>query len=356
MPSIGSKTDQEERLLDLLLSYEDNAIADHANLHIRSLPGAGSSIAYFEFGDPDGRPMLCLHGLSLTGLYFAQYDSHFAQLGIRAIAPCMMGGIYLPDPKKTIDILTTELLELLDILGVGKFDVMGFSWGTLAQLALLARVPERIGKAGIFGAMLPLAFMEAAHIAQLKADVRVTLGMVRRMPFVHCCLMALVCSMPIAKLVEQFKDENMSAQERDTLKPGTPFYAFFTRCMKECMHTGSRFFTLGWRMFLDKPGYALRDLAPAAAKVDVRLYVADLDNVHLPYCSAQVAAAITGANADDVSARMAPPLGPSTESANEVFARVYSEKKCSVWMMRGAGRLACVVNFKDALNNLMAAA
>ncbi len=102
-------------------------------------------------------------------------------------------------------------------------------------------------------------------------------------------------------------------------------------------------------MFHGKPGYALDDLK-GVARVDVRLYIAERDNVHLPYFSAQIAGAITGVSIAEVSERMAKPFG----NGADVFAKVFAEENCGIWLVPHAGRLACMVNFRDALKNLVA--
>lgn len=263
-----------------------------------------------------------------------------------------MGGIYRPDPAATIDTLATELVELLDVLGIGRFDVMAFSWGTLAQLALLAKVPGRIRKAGVVGAMTPLAFLDPRLVGKLKADVRMSLRMVGRAPFLHRGLMALVCQLPINALIDQFKDEHLSQEESAALETGTAFHAWMARCMSECLRTGSQFFTSAWRMFLDRPGYALADLASARG-VDLRLYAASIDNVHLPQFSSMVAAAISGEAVEEVNLRICHARARFGSQPEGGFLHVYGQRGCSIWMLEGAGRMACALNFRDALANLM---
>jgi pimeloyl-ACP methyl ester carboxylesterase len=345
---------QVQQLWKLARESERKTGIHYADLHVAALPATKGAMAYFEFGDPTGTPLLCLHGLSLSGFYFAQYHDAFAELGVRVIAPCMLGGIYLEDPAKTIEDLTWEIVELLDVLGIEQFDVLGISWGTLPQLSLLARVPERIGRSGFVGAMPPLAFVDGQVIGQLKSDIRTTLKMVARSPGFHRALMWLVCRLPVATLVGQFKDDTLSAAETDALVPGRPFHTHFARCMSECLSTGSQFFTQAWRMFLDEPRYALGELAAAVAQVDVRFYVAEQDNVHLPYFSALEAAACMGRDVNEVQEAMSQARSKRRAGGTGIFQLDVARGNCSVWSIDGAGRMACVLYFKEALANLLA--
>jgi pimeloyl-ACP methyl ester carboxylesterase len=343
----------ESRLRRLLEGAKGKTGLDYANLHVSQLPRNRTSISYFEFGAPDGRPLLCLHGLSVTGYYFEQYHDYFVETGIRAIAPCLLGGIYIPDSARTIDDLTGEVIELLDILGIHKFDVMGFSWGTLPELALLARVPDRVGRAGFLGTMVPLKFLAPLQIGQLKSDIRLSLKMVKHTPFVYRCLMWLFCRLPVSALINQFKDENLSIAEVNALAPGSSFNRHFSRCLSECLGTGSQFFTHGWRMFLDEPGYALSDLSFLASRVEVRLYVAERDNVHLPLFAQMIATACSGTGADVLGQGNQPKHAEDGDTGLDVFHQVYSRAQCSIWRVEGAGRMACMLYFMEALDNLM---
>jgi pimeloyl-ACP methyl ester carboxylesterase len=341
-----SPNQPERAMLESLERARLIAPQDYAALHVATLPRQNSAMAYYEFGDPNGKPLLCLHGMSVSGLSFEPFHAWFAQIGVRAIAPCLMGGVYDADPARTIDDLAAGLVELLDTLGIGEFDMVGFSWGTVVELALLARVPQRIRKAGLVGAMTPMDFADSAQLAALKSDVRLTLKMAGGMPLVHRCLMWLVCKLPVSTLMDQFKDDTLSRAEQEAMTPGTDFYRYFSRCISECTRTGSRFFTDGWRMFLDKPAYALAALAAAR---DVRLYVAENDNVHLPYFSARIAGACAGVPADQVMQSLARPgFGPAS-----ALNLVYVQNNTSVWLQHGAGRMACVLNLKDTLVNLL---
>jgi pimeloyl-ACP methyl ester carboxylesterase len=345
----------ERQLRALLRDAALVAPEDYAQLRIVPLPATQSAMAYFELGDPNGTPLVCLHGLSVSGLFFAQYHEHFVANGIRGIAPCLLGGIHISDASRSIDDLTTALIELLDILEVGKFDVIGFSWGTLPELALVARVPDRVRRAGFMGPMLPVEFLATDEVARLKSDVRMSIDMTRRAPWLHRGLMWLVCRLPTQVLVHQFKDPKLSEAEAEALESGTVFHASLSRCIDECRRTGSQFFTCGWRMFSDKPGYSLSDLAKAAARVDLRLYVGEQDNVHLPSFAYRIAAACSGRDEHPLARDVARQAAHRGDTSQDVFQNIHSQPHCSIWMAAGAGRMACMLYFKQALDQLLSA-
>lgn len=341
------------RLNDLLEATGGAAAPEYARLRVADLPRSRSAIAYFELGDPQGTPWLCLHGLSVSGLYFDQYHDRFAKMGIRAIAPCLLGGIHLHEPAKTMAGLTGGLIELMDVLGVTCFDVLGFSWGTLPQLALVVGVPDRIKRAGFVGPMLPTRFLSARELHRLKPDIRASLSMVRRVPSLHRGLMGLVGRLPVAVLLRQFDDARLSAAERAALAPGGSLRASLARWIEECRRTGSGFFTQGWKMMLDEPGYALSDLAGAASRVDIRLYIGERDNVHLPVFADMIAAAHCGIRVEALDrARSSASPGAGTRGGPDVFRAVFSQGQSRILMAPGAGRMACMLHLQSALDDL----
>jgi len=127
--------------------------------------------------------------------------------------------------RRTIATLTSELIELLEVLALPRVDALGFSWGTLPQLALIARAPDRIGRAALLGSMLPTKFLASHELAQLKSDIRLSLSMAGRAPAPHRALMWLVCRLPASALLRQFRDECLSAPELDALAAGGSFHA-----------------------------------------------------------------------------------------------------------------------------------
>lgn len=335
----------EQRLRSLLEAAGGAATREYTRLRVLALPRSRSALAFFELGDPHGRPLLCLHGLSMSGLVFDPYHEHLAAQGIRGIAPCLLGGVHLRDPSRTMAGMAGALVELMDVLGAPSFDVLGFSWGTLPQLALVARAPERVRRAGFVGPMLPTRFLSTRDIDALKPDIRTSLAMTRRAPLLHRGLMALVGRLPVSVLMRQFDDPGLSAAERAALAPGGALREPMARWIEECRRTGSAFYTDGWRLMQGEPGYRLSDLATRALQVVVRLYVGEHDNVHLPVFADRIAAAHRGLEIGALEH-----TGPAGEG---VFRTVFSQGRTQILMTPGAGRMAFMLYLREALDDLM---
>lgn len=118
----------------------------------------GVTISYDDTGVPDGKPVLLIHGFASnrdegwkrTGWYAA-----FERRGQRVIAPDTRGhgrsgkprdpGFYAPERR------LADLTELLDHLGIGRADVVGYSMGARLALSLAMTAPERIDQLVVGG-------------------------------------------------------------------------------------------------------------------------------------------------------------------------------------------------------------
>jgi pimeloyl-ACP methyl ester carboxylesterase len=108
----------------------------------------GLPLWYEEHGDPDGPPLVALHGGILT---FAASFGHvlpWLAPGRRVIGVELQGHGHTPDTGRpmSIDRFGDDVAELLDALDIGRADLWGFSLGGLTATALAIRHPERVGR------------------------------------------------------------------------------------------------------------------------------------------------------------------------------------------------------------------
>jgi lipase len=110
-----------------------------------------------EFGDPDGVPVLTVHGVTAHGRRFRR----LAEEGWperRTIAVDLRGhGHSLWDGPWNVAQHVDDLIDTLDVLDVATCDVVGHSYGGMIALALLARAPERVRSLAMLDPALQLA-------------------------------------------------------------------------------------------------------------------------------------------------------------------------------------------------------
>jgi pimeloyl-ACP methyl ester carboxylesterase len=124
-----------------------------------SIDTGSRRITYRETGQ--GEPVLLLHGLADTGDVWCRLglfqelsaDWHVIAPDLRGHGGSLRQGLAARDADGRA--MTTELLELLDHLGIERCHVVGFSLGGMIALDLVARAPERLHSATIVGFGLP---------------------------------------------------------------------------------------------------------------------------------------------------------------------------------------------------------
>lgn len=118
----------------------------------------GQRIAWHEMGEPDGRPVVLLHGLfsnAFTNWIRYGHAEAIAAQGLRAIMPDHRahGDSAKPhDPAAyPKDVLTTDALALVDHLGLTDYDLVGYSLGARTATRMVARgaKPRRLVLAGM---------------------------------------------------------------------------------------------------------------------------------------------------------------------------------------------------------------
>lgn len=105
----------------------------------------GRILAYAEYGDPDGIPVLGLHGTPGTRHIFSLGDASARKYGLRIIAPDRAGvGDSDDRPDHSLAGHVEDAVALLDHLGTEKFAVLGFSGGGPYAAEVARQVPHRI--------------------------------------------------------------------------------------------------------------------------------------------------------------------------------------------------------------------
>ncbi len=119
-------------------------------------PG-GRQLAWQEFGDPIGTPLVLLHGTPGGRLSSAPQSPAFAELGLRLIATDRAGyGGSDALPGRTVLTQAADTVAVLDAAGVDRALVVGGSGGGAHALGVAHAVPERVLAVGVLVGAVPL--------------------------------------------------------------------------------------------------------------------------------------------------------------------------------------------------------
>jgi pimeloyl-ACP methyl ester carboxylesterase len=125
---------------------------------IRSTHSADNrQITWLEYGDPDGVPMVSLHGTPGGKFTFRHVDPLLQQLGIRMLTPDRPGyGGSDPAPGRTIASYASDVVAVLDAAQIERAVVFGGSGGGPHALGVGAMAPDRVRTVGVFVGAVPL--------------------------------------------------------------------------------------------------------------------------------------------------------------------------------------------------------
>jgi pimeloyl-ACP methyl ester carboxylesterase len=139
----------------------------------------GRTLAYAEWGDPDGLPVVFHHGTPGTRLDRHPDDAVYD--GFRVLAADRPGyGRSDRDPGRTVASVAKDTAALADELGLERFVVLGVSGGGPHALACAALLPGRVARAAIVVGAAPsddpdfdfLAGMAEINLKEFGAALR----------------------------------------------------------------------------------------------------------------------------------------------------------------------------------------
>jgi pimeloyl-ACP methyl ester carboxylesterase len=110
----------------------------------------GRTLAYTEYGDPEGTPVVYCHGTPGTRVSGTILRAVASELGVRVLAPDRPGlGRSAFASDRTLRGWASDVAALADALDCRKYAVLGFSGGGPFALACAAHSPERVTRCAV---------------------------------------------------------------------------------------------------------------------------------------------------------------------------------------------------------------
>jgi len=158
----------------------NNAIEHHFDNH-------GISLAAVEWGDPDGLPVIALHGWLDNAASFAPLAARLE--GVRLIA-LDLAGHGLSDHRSldnTYNIWqdVADVYTVVEQLGLTTFALLGHSRGAMIATLTAGTYPERVSHLGLIDSFVPQAKSEADVPEQLALSIADKHLRLRREPRVY---------------------------------------------------------------------------------------------------------------------------------------------------------------------------
>jgi pimeloyl-ACP methyl ester carboxylesterase len=114
----------------------------------------GRDVSVYDYGAPDGAPVLTFHGVPSSGAGFAWADGSAKARGLRIMAPDRPGvGLSSRVDGWGVADYPPMVAALADTMGVGSFAVWGYSGGGPYAAACAASLADRVTRTAICAGM-----------------------------------------------------------------------------------------------------------------------------------------------------------------------------------------------------------
>ena len=148
----------------------------------------GRVLAFEEYGDPAGFPVLSCHGGLSSRLDAASAHDAAVTKGVRLISPDRPGmGRSTYQPGRRLLDWPADVERLTDALRIGPFAVMGWSAGGPYAAVCAAKLGDRVTAAALLSSSVPLDLYGSRR--GLSVDDRVLLTLSKRVPWLASAVM-----------------------------------------------------------------------------------------------------------------------------------------------------------------------
>jgi pimeloyl-ACP methyl ester carboxylesterase len=149
----------------------------------------GRQLAYAEFGDPTGHPVIHFHGGGSSRLEpLLLGDEFIRQFGLRLISPDRPGiGQSDNQPNRGFSDWPQDVVVLADALGLDKFSVLGISGGGGYVAACAAKIPDRL-----LSAVIVSGAWDRDNLQELPLVTRWIYGLAQKFPRIYEVVLKLM--------------------------------------------------------------------------------------------------------------------------------------------------------------------
>ncbi len=246
----------------------------------------GRTLAYAEYGESTGTPIIGFHGMPGSRIVMKSVDKAALATHARLVAPDRPGyGFSQPNKHGTLLGYVDDVVELADALQIDRFAVMGISGGGPYPLACAYKIPQRVNVVALISGIGPLSLPNG------------TRGMVRmnQIMFMLGHLSPVLTGLLLPRLIQS----SLPSMERHVQNGTSPspdlspeVYAIMTADQREAIRPGGQGVIFDMKILWQPWGFRFEDIhtkvylwhgaADNLAPVRLARYIAD----HVPGCEA----------------------------------------------------------------------
>jgi pimeloyl-ACP methyl ester carboxylesterase len=218
----------------------------------------GRVLAYEEYGDPAGFPVLSFHGGLSSRLDAAPAHEAAVVMGVRLLAPDRPGmGLSTFQPGRRLVDWPADVEHLADALDLHRFAVMGWSAGGPYAAVCAAKLGTRVTAAALLSSSVPLDLYGTTR--GLTVEDRALLFLAQHAPGLASTLMKVsIVNASNARLLRAAMRTFPPADRTVLTEWGPPERAL--AFVREAMRQGTEGCVLDYKIFGDPWGFSLEEI------------------------------------------------------------------------------------------------
>ena len=218
----------------------------------------GRELAFEEYGDPAGFPVLSFHGGLSSRLDAAPAHEAAVAMGIRLVSPDRPGiGLSSFQPGRRLIDWPSDVEHLTRALGVARFAVMGWSAGGAYAAVCAAKMPGRVTAAALLSSSVPLDLYGTTR--GLTIEDRVLLQLARHTPRLASSVMKVsIVNASNTRLLRAALRTFPPADRTFLMQWGPPDLAL--AFVREALRQGTEGCVLDYKIFGDPWGFSLEEI------------------------------------------------------------------------------------------------
>jgi pimeloyl-ACP methyl ester carboxylesterase len=218
----------------------------------------GRVLAFEEYGDPAGFPVLSFHGGLSSRLDAAPAHEAAVAMGVRLLSPDRPGmGLSTFQPRRRLTDWPADVEHLAGALALGRFAVMGWSAGGPYAAVCAAKLGRRVTAAALLSSSVPLDLYGTTR--GLAVEDRALLLLARHAPRLASTVMKVsIVNASNARLLRAAMRAFPPADRTILTQWGPPDHAL--AFVREAVRQGTEGCVLDYKIFGDPWGFSLEEI------------------------------------------------------------------------------------------------
>lgn len=225
----------------------------------------GRRLEFDQIGDPDGFPIVYLHGGNGSRIEARWFEADAARAGFRVVAPDRPGfGMSDPDPKRSLKDWASDIAQLADHLELEHLCIIGLSGGGPHALAVAHELPNRVAACAVVSSLAPPRADVSAK--GMFPVVRMLRWSARYLPLLNRLLLRQMQSFYANP--ERMRSQmvrRLPAADRDLLSRRPEIVDIFSQDAKESHRQGLAADAQEWKLYVHDWGFDPADIVVPVA-------------------------------------------------------------------------------------------